>query len=479
MAEQEVYIKNFPLSFLQKKAEKYFNSEELKEGVKLFDKLKHRLQTLDDTKNSSIIPVEYLKNFLLLKVKGGTLTFKNEGEKIDWLYCRLAGLEVNDLETTPRRFINTSASEIKGMEYLGRELFTNHLVASVREKRKLLTRSDVSESTVQSLIAPKQSGNTLLDIVRKVKFYDKTIHPDYYDDKIYETYIRERIKGNISIPIFARPFVAIKERMDMRYETHDKSFKQRKEYLIKALMTRLKYRTLPTISMEEENTNITLNEHLKIIEGIASVRRTGNNLGANIFVQLTDSHVWTLPNDFLPKHPYKFSVFNFDGAEITHEVDRIEGDSVFFKERRMRKGRLFITYDKRYPADFKKTPLGSYIDSLGALHNKVSAFKVNTDSANRVDIYIKGLKRTGFVYSCHDESGSEVAQPRVEVFDKFVRFTFPNSIYKGQIFILPLHYILKGWSNFKISPDNIKDVLKEYDLLNDELILWKGTNDVA
>ena len=295
MAQQEVYIKNFPLSFLQKKAEKYFNSEELKEGVKLFDKLKHRLQSLDDTKNSSIIPVEYLKNFLLLKVKGGTLTFKNEEEKIDWLYCRLAGLEVNDLETTPRRFINTTASEIKGMEYLGRELFTNHLVASVREKRKLLTHSDVSESTVQSLIAPKQSGNTLLDIVRKVKFYDKTIHPDYYDDKIYETYIRERIKGNISIPIFARPFVAIKERMDMRYETHDKSFKQKKEYLIKALMTRLKYRTLPTISMEEENTNITLNEHLKIIEDIASVRRTGDNLGANIFVQLTDSHMWTLP----------------------------------------------------------------------------------------------------------------------------------------------------------------------------------------
>ena len=288
-----------------------------------------------------------------------------------------------------------------------------------------------------------------------------------------------RSKGNISIPIFARPFVAIKERMDMRYETHDKSFKQKKEYLIKALMTRLKYRTLPTISMEEENANITLNEHLKIIEDIASVRRTGDNLGANIFVQLTDSHMWTLPNDFLPKHPYKFSVFNFDGVEITHEVEAIEGGIVVFKERRMRKGRLFITYDKRYPADFKKTPLGNYIDSLGVLHNKVSAFKVNTESANRVDIYIKGLKRTGFVYSCHDESGSEAAQPEVEVFDKFVRFTFPNSIYKGQIFILPLHYILKGWSNFKISPANIKNVLKEYDLLNDELILWKGTNDVT
>jgi hypothetical protein len=183
-----VHLKNFPLDFLKEKPESFFHSEKYKKAEELFNSLKRNPKNLTTPDDTSYIPIDYLVDMLTKIYLHQPIKVETEQEEMDWLYCRMRGLETKDTELKARKYIDYTASEVEGMEYLGRKIHTDHIVDLVKKKRSEVNKDRELLSSIDKHLKPKETSSVIFDIINKINFYDGITHSRYYDDLAYEEY---------------------------------------------------------------------------------------------------------------------------------------------------------------------------------------------------------------------------------------------------------------------------------------------------
>lgn len=469
-----VHLKNFPLDFLKEKPESFFHSEKYKKAEELFNSLKRNPKNLTTPDDTSYIPIDYLVDMLTKIYLHQPIKVETEQEEMDWLYCRMRGLETKDTELKARKYIDYTASEVEGMEYLGREIHTDHIVDLVKKKRSEVNKDRELLSSIDKHLKPKETSSVIFDIINKINFYDGITHSRYYDDLAYEEYIRNKFIKNESIYISSLPTVTLSRHKERDYFFHGKNIEKEIEGLIDVMVAKYSFNKTNTHRVDKTDEEDYFTKAIRQLEIVVSKSNIMDTTRAYVFTQLEMSNKWQLDKENLNNGHFRYMVFDLDGIEITDLVDSIDKEGILtFKENRLRKGRVFVVYDTLNKELFQNTTFAKCIEGFPLVRNNVRSFKVNSLDTKE-EIYLNGLNKSGIHYTCISAEGFIVKPTKVELLKNKIVFHFDQPFYGGHIHILPLYTLLRGWSNFKVNEDNIYEILHEYDIFSDQVVLWKG-----
>lgn len=476
----DVTIKNIPLSYLKNQNQSFFGSESYSDAVDLFNKFKRPVPESEssDTLEKVLLPLDTLKAILLNKYKG--LPFESDSTETheDLIFINLSGKTGEMAILKPRKYITRCANEIiESNGFLARVVVSNPLIGAARKAKTNVSTSVVQNDLLKSILKPEETIDPVADITARSKFYEKTIHPDVYDDKAYTQSIFKRIATNMTFALTAMPLNGLRYSLVDKYVTENKDMK----LAVEDLKVKLLYKLLNRNGIEDSlnrvyptaTNDILFHRIQKNIEISLAAKTKGLRL--NIFkdtvFDASGGHIITHNKDTLD---FRFVGYDLNGKDITSliEFSVIDENSVFFSTNTVIPCTVLLVFDN----EAKTIATKSFYNYQKEISAKLFDQYLISTSSDKAIIYIDNYDvDLGFIEVCTAEEKIPVVPTKIQFFDNRLELTFDRDYTNLEVYILPTYRILAGMSNIKVLPSTVKVFLNKYNIFADNVTVWRDT----
>ena len=478
MSNTEIYLKNIPISYLKEQPETFFSSTTFTKAVELFDKIKYGTDDPEDTQNQDILPLYMVKNILISKYLGNLeedLKFSSRAEEVDFLVAVMLGKPPITIKTTPRKFITKAVDDINDKTYFNASInVQNPLIKKAMNNLESLSMNSIGN--IDNILPPKKTNNVLLDVTKKVKWYESLYDDNMYDDVKYSRNLVKRLSNSYKQSSGLILDVVANDKLFPEYEYNAKDLHN----YIKHVKTAIKDKYF-NFSGELGNSRDTvlpdfdtLNRNL--IDLVFKKKSSSERLQVYMHTQIDSSTTWEIQHDKNLSSNYKLMIFDTNGKLCIDHTDIVtENDNIRVTFPVAKTGTALVLFDNFNKEDINKLNLLTYMKFV----KKGLIIKTPPDIGNLDNTYyftMSGISDYYLYLELYTPDGHRISNniiSELSVKDDVIKLVINDSNANiGYILSTPTYKFYSGNNIMKVSSSNLFNIMKNYDLFTNELRIW-------
>lgn len=483
----DVYLKNIPLSYLKRQTSSFFEASKFNAAVSLFNTKKRPMpvtQAEAVSLDSQILPLTKLKTILLDLFDGTELTDSSYKDEEDRIFIKYSGKYLTDNEYSPRKQITRTASQIKtSMVYAARRYTNNAMLTALKKSRKNTSTSNLINNPLLVKLRPAKTANVLRDISNSANFFQRTYHPDVYDNNAYQSDVYKQIAYNVDVSIQTVSVSTLKKKLDDKYRLKNKELTRMVADVKAKLLHKFFDFDTPYFSvtnLSEMTTSEWFTNVNKVIDSVIATK--AKSLPVTIFQypvitftsSVTISHMSGIAECLV-------ATFDDSGVSkndtITNTVRSLNSTTVTFNA--PFKGVILLMFDTDVGPNIYAKKFTIYqTESTDKILDRYTTYVSGTEFS----LDIAGLDQGyGFIRLSRNEAASEnhgevITPSFLQITPDSVNIELPVGWVNVLVEIIPTYRVLRGISNVRVSKTNIRDFLQRYDIFDEDLHMWRESD---